>query len=88
VSFEVPYNERERALDKAGTTTTEELFHRITLSLELPSGRIYERSSKPEYLGSQINQSTGMLPIWAEFSNPDRVLLPGLKVHVISRLGD
>jgi membrane fusion protein (multidrug efflux system) len=88
VSFDVPYNERERALDKAGTTTTEELFHRITLSLELPSGRIYERSSKPEYLGSQINQSTGMLPIWAEFSNPDRVLLPGLKVHVISRLGD
>jgi RND family efflux transporter MFP subunit len=88
VSFDVPYNERERALDKAGTTTTEKLFQRITLSLELPSGRIYERSSKPEYLGSEIDQSTGMLTIWSEFSNPDRVLLPGLKVHVISRLGD
>src|SRR5262249_36187134 len=88
VSFDVPYNERQRALDKAGTTTTEKLFQRITLSLELPSGRIYGRSSKPEYLGSQIDQSTGMLTIWAEFSNPDRVLLPGLKVRVISRLND
>jgi len=88
VSFDVPYNERQRALDNAGTTTTEELFQRITLSLELPSGRIYEHSSKPEYLGSQIDQSTGMLTIWAEFSNPDRVLLPGLKVRVISRLND
>jgi membrane fusion protein (multidrug efflux system) len=88
VSFDVPYNERERALDKAGTTNAEELFQRDTLSLELPSGRIYERTGKPEYQGSQIDQSTGMLTIWGEFSNPDAVLLPGLKVHVISRLGD
>jgi membrane fusion protein (multidrug efflux system) len=89
VSFDVPFNERQRVLDKAGTTTTEELlFQRLKLSLELPSGRIYERSGKPEHSGTEINQSTGMLTIWAEFSNPDRVLLPGLKVHVISRLGD
>lgn len=88
VSLSVPYNERERDLEKAGTSNPEELFKRITLSLELPSGRIYEHSGKPEYQGSEIDQTTGVLTVWAEFPNPDQVLLPGLKVRVISRLGD
>jgi RND family efflux transporter MFP subunit len=88
VSVAVPYNERERALDKTGTSTAEELFKRVTLSLELPSGRMYGHSGKPEYQGGEIDQSTGMLTVWAEFPNPDQILLPGLKVRVISRLGD
>ena len=88
VSFYVPYDERQRALDKAGTSATDELFKRSTLTLELPLGRIYERSGKPGYQSSQIDQSTGMMTLWAEFSNPDNVLVPGLKVRVISRLAD
>ena len=51
VSFYVPYVERQRALDKAGTSAADELFHRSMLTLELPSGRIYEHSGKPEYHG-------------------------------------
>ena len=88
VSLSVPYNERERALEKAGTSNAEELFKRIKLSLELPSGSRYEHSGKAEYQGSEIDHTTGVLTVWAEFSNPDQVLLPGLKVRVISRLGD
>lgn len=88
VSFNVPYEERQRALEKAGVSGGDELFKRSTVSLELPSGRIYKHSGKPEYQGGQLDQSTGMLTIWAEFPNPDHVLIPGLKVHIISRLGD
>ena len=88
VSFYVPYVERQRALDKAGTSAADELFHRSTLTLELPSGRIYEHSGKPEYRGGEIDQSTGMMTVWAEFPNPDNVLVPGLKVRVISRLAN
>jgi membrane fusion protein, multidrug efflux system len=87
VSFGVPYNERERATDKAGTSNAEEMFQKVTLSLELPSGRVYDHPGKPEYQGGEIDQSTGMLTVWAEFPNPDQVLLPRLKVHVVSRLG-
>jgi membrane fusion protein, multidrug efflux system len=87
VSFGVPYDERERATDKAGTSNAEEMFQKVTLSLELPSGRVYDHSGKPEYQGGEIDQSTGMLTVWAEFPNPDQVLLPRLKVHVVSRLG-
>ena len=88
VSFYVSYVERQRALDKAGTSAADELFHRSTLTLELPSGRIYEHFGKPEYHGGEIDQSTDMMTVWAEFPNPDNVLVPGLKVHVISRLAN
>jgi len=88
VSFDVPYVERQRAFDKAGTSTVSELFQRSTLSLELPSGRIYEHSGKSAYSGSEVDQSTHMMTLWAEFSNPGNVLVPGLKVRVISRLGE
>jgi multidrug efflux pump subunit AcrA (membrane-fusion protein) len=58
VSFGVAYLERQRALDKAGKSSLDELFQGSTLSLELPSGRIYEHSGKPEYSGAEIDQST------------------------------
>jgi membrane fusion protein (multidrug efflux system) len=87
-SFNVPYVERQRALDKAVTSDADELFDRSTLSLELPSERIYEHTGKPEYRGGQIDPWTGMITVWAEFPNPHKVLVPGLKVHVISHLAD
>jgi membrane fusion protein, multidrug efflux system len=88
VSFYVPYDERQRAFEKVGTSIAEELFKRSTLSLELPSGREYQHSGKPEYQGGQIDQSTSMMTIWAEFPNPDHILVPGLKVRVVSHLAD
>ena len=88
VYFRVPYVERQRALDKAGTTDADELFDKSTLSLELPSERIYELSGKAEPRGPDIDQSTDVSTIWAEFPNPHNVLVPGLKVRVISRLAD
>jgi len=40
VSFSVPYTERQRAFDKAGTSVAAEVFQHSTISLELPSGRL------------------------------------------------
>ena len=88
VSFRVPYVERQRALDKVGTTDADELFDKSTLSLELPSDRTYELSGKPEPRGPDIDQSTDVTTVWALFPNPHNVLVPGLKVRVISRLAD
>jgi RND family efflux transporter MFP subunit len=88
VSFYVPYVERQRAFDTAGTSSVNELFQKSTLSLELPSGKIYEYSSKPGSGGGEIDQTTSMMTLWAEFSNPNNVLVPGLKLRVISRLAN
>ena len=88
ISFQVPYVEWLRALDKAGTSDADELFERSTLSLELPSERIYEFSGTLESRGEQIDQTTDVMTVWALFPNPRNVLVPGLKVHVISHLAD
>jgi len=88
VSFHVPYVERQRALDKSGTSDADEVFDKSTLSLELPSDRIYELSGKPEPHGEEIDQSTDVMTVWSVFPNPRNVLVPGLKVHVISHLAD
>jgi multidrug efflux pump subunit AcrA (membrane-fusion protein) len=88
VSFNVPFVERERALEKARTSDANELFDRSTLSLELPSERMYEHCGRPEYHGGQIDPSTDMMTVWAQFPNPDNVLVPGLRVRIISHLAD
>jgi membrane fusion protein (multidrug efflux system) len=87
VYFYVPYVERQRALDRAGTFDADALFEKFTLSLELPSERVYARSSTPLPHGEDIEQSTDVTTEWAVFPNPHNVLIPGLKVHVISHLG-
>jgi membrane fusion protein (multidrug efflux system) len=88
VYFHVPYVERQRALDKAGTSDADEVFDKSTLWLQLPSDRTYELTGKPEPHGEQIDQSTDVMTVWALFPNPHNVLVPGLRVHVISHLAD
>jgi membrane fusion protein, multidrug efflux system len=88
VSFQVPYVEWQRALDKAGTSDSDELFEGSTLSLELPSHRMYELTGQLESHGEQIDQSTDVMTVWALFPNPNNVLVPGLKVHIISHLAE
>ena len=88
VSFSVPYAERQRAFEKAGTSVVAEVFQRSKLSLELPSGRTYEHAGKVEHSVAMIDQATDMLTLWAVFPNPDSVLIPGLKVRVVFRLTD
>ena len=86
VYFYVPYVERQRALDKARTFDADALFEKFTLSLELPTERTYELSSTPLPHGEDIEQSTDVTTEWAVFPNPHNVLIPGLKVHVLSHL--
>jgi membrane fusion protein (multidrug efflux system) len=87
VYFYVPYVERQRALDKAGTFDADALFEKFTLSLELPTERTYARSSTPLPHGEDIEQSTDVTTEWAVFPNQYNVLVPGLRVHVVSHLG-
>src|ERR1700729_780898 len=87
VYFYVPYVERQRALDKAGTFDPNEIFEKFTLSLELPNERVYARSSTPLPHGEDIEQSTDVTTEWAVFPNQYNVLVPGLKVRVVSHLG-
>ena len=76
VYFRVPYFERQRALDKAGTSDADDVLDNSTLSLELPCERMYELSGKPEPRGKQnrsvnrCNDGMGRIP------DPHNVLVP------------
>jgi membrane fusion protein (multidrug efflux system) len=88
VAFDVPYIERERAFDKAGTSSVSDVFNRITLSLQLPSGRPYDGFGVPESESAEIDRTTGMITVWGRFANPDNILIPGLRVRVTSHLSE
>jgi len=88
VAFDVPYIEREHAFDKAGTSSVSDVFNRITLSLQLPSGRTYDGFGVPESESAEIDRTTGMITVWGRFANPGNILIPGLRVRVTSHLSE
>lgn len=86
VGYRVPYEDRQRSLDKAQTKTARALFQNVTLTLVLPSGSTYSHRGRPQFESAEIDRETGDLTTWAEFPNPDGVLVPGLNVKVISEI--
>ncbi|MEJ2123117.1 MAG: efflux RND transporter periplasmic adaptor subunit [Alphaproteobacteria bacterium] len=52
------------------------------LRLTLPDGTRYEHSGRTVSVGFTVDKKTGSVPALAEFPNPKRVLLPGLKVVI------
>jgi membrane fusion protein (multidrug efflux system) len=84
VGYRVPYEDRQRSLEKAKAKTSRALFENISLKLILPSGATYAQSGRPIFESAEIDRETGDLTTWAEFPNPDGTLLPGLKVKIIS----
>lgn len=86
VAYRVPYEDRQRSLEKSQTKTARELFANVTLTLILPAGTTYEHRGRPLFESAEIDRETGDLTTWAEFPNPDGVLVPGLKVKIVSEV--
>lgn len=84
VAYQIPYADRQRALEKAGTKAARDMFKHIVLTLEPPSGKPYAHRGTPVHESAEIDRTTGALTTWAEFPNPDGILVPGLQVKVIS----
>jgi hypothetical protein len=51
----------------------------------LPSGSIYKPTGKIAFFGNQVNAQTGTANIYADFPNPDHLLLPGTLPENASR---
>lgn len=45
--------------------------------IQLPDGRVYAKSGKVVLTDNKVDSETGSLTMWAEFENPDRMLVPG-----------
>ena len=49
----------------------------FTPTVLLSDGTPYEHPGKIAFIGNEISQSTGTLPIYADFPNPNELLVPG-----------
>ncbi len=79
VAFSIPETLFTKvAQTKSGTDA--ELF---TPELTMPDGSKYNHDGKISFASNQIDASTGSLVIYADFPNPNGVLLPGAFVNVI-----
>ncbi|WP_158412817.1 efflux RND transporter periplasmic adaptor subunit [Hyphomicrobium nitrativorans] len=86
VGYAVPYEDRQRALKKTGKAAAVDLFENVSLTLVLPSGENYSHRGRPYFESAEIDRDSGMLTTWAEFPNPDGILVPGLAVKVLSEI--
>ena len=64
-------------------TNSQQIAVGLVVNLTLPDGSPYNQPGKISFLGNQIDPQTGTLSIYADFPNPDRLLLPGAYVNVV-----
>lgn len=55
---------------------------KFDVSLDLPDGSLYPIKGHIAFLDNQVDTSTGTVNVYADFANPDRLLLPGAYVNV------
>ena len=52
------------------------------ISLDLPDGKPYRLKGRIAFLDNAVNSSTGTVNVYADFPNPNGILLPGAYVNV------
>ena len=86
VAYTVPYDVRLQSLERAKAENLQDLLTRIKVRLLLPTGRPYPQAGVPQLTTFQVDATTGELTTWASFENGEGLLVPGLKVQVLSRI--
>ena len=81
VVFSVSYRVLVRAEQKTGTSQGR-IASGLTVNLKLPDGAEYRHAGKIAFFNNQVNAQTGTVSIYADFPNPDHLLLPGAFVTV------
>jgi membrane fusion protein (multidrug efflux system) len=55
------------------------------ISLDLPNGKPYDRTGTIAFFDNQVDTQTGTVNVYADFPNPQSLLLPGAYVSVITQ---
>ena len=62
--------------------TQNEIAAKLVVNLKLPDGSQYKQAGKIAFLSNEVDPQTGTVSVYADFPNPDRLLLPGAFVTV------
>ena len=81
VVFSVSDREMVSAMQKSGATA-KQLASQLAVNLKLPDGSEYKHAGKIAFQGNEVDPKTGTVSVYADFPNPERLLLPGGYVNV------
>ncbi len=81
--FSVPSAELLRLQGQVGATTDAEAREAFVPELVLPDGSRYDKPGTIAFTDNQVDATTGTVAVYADFPNPDRLLLPGQFVSVV-----
>ncbi|HTW69030.1 MAG TPA: efflux RND transporter periplasmic adaptor subunit [Acetobacteraceae bacterium] len=84
VVFSVAAGDVMRAQQRTGQAPAQ-ITKGLVVNLRLPDGSTYNQTGKIAFLGNQVDQQTGTVPVYADFANPQDLLLPGAYVSVLVR---
>ncbi|MBV9117118.1 MAG: efflux RND transporter periplasmic adaptor subunit [Acetobacteraceae bacterium] len=76
----VVYSVSDRTLVAARQRTgasTEQLAADLVVEIVLPDGSKYAHTGKISFLSNEVDPQTGTVSVYADFPNPERLLLPG-----------
>ncbi|HTO31944.1 MAG TPA: efflux RND transporter periplasmic adaptor subunit [Pararhizobium sp.] len=83
----VVFSVSDRALldlrEAAGRVSKDDLASRYATTLRLSNGQAYAQRAASAFLGSEVDERTGTLPVRTLFPNPDLLLIPGQFVTVV-----
>jgi membrane fusion protein (multidrug efflux system) len=63
--------------------TQDEINARFVPKLRMPDGSMFSETGRVAFVDNQVDPNTGTLPVYADFPNPQRVLLPGMLVTAV-----
>jgi membrane fusion protein (multidrug efflux system) len=70
------------SVQQRSETSPQQIAGTLSISLKLANGSAYDQSGKIAFLDNQVDPATGTVSVWADFANPQRLLLPGSFVTI------
>jgi membrane fusion protein (multidrug efflux system) len=70
------------SVQQRSESSPREIAGRLAVSLKLANGSAYDQEGRIAFLDNQVDPATGTVSVWADFANPQRLLLPGSFVTV------
>ncbi len=62
-----------------------QIASQVVVNLKLPDGKEYNQTGKISFLNNEVDPQTGTVSVYADFANPQRLLLPGAFVTVSAK---
>lgn len=84
VVFSVTDRDVQTVQQQFGVQSPTEAVDRFLPTLRMSNGQEYPEKGKVQFLSNRVDQRTGTVPVYADFANPQGLLLPGqfVTVHV------